>query len=289
MSRYKWPDRYPFVGGLASEHFEDHTFSTLVRHDGRLPELHNKYPESWQRRDIHRTPKSKSGLYTMQRTAKEARNVAWLHAAIAELTGQRVYLITHTSSPNWLGPRRAVGMKRNAMHVRRESFRLFLDRLRKMPGYRGHYWTTEIHPGEGENAGTIHHHIAARFSGFWNYRNDIQRWSARYCGSNNGLDVRPPSKRAGAYAYLGAAHSYLTKDPVDKSTGEVIPLELPFRCWGTSSVTRTVRELNDAIPLLGTKSGNRFAKCARTDTKLARKLCALATIQEEQRRHVKDR
>lgn len=138
-----------------------------VRVDGTT-DLHNYYPEAWQRRDQQKHVAKSDLTFSTKRTRRTARAVARLHARLS--SGQRVYLITHTMDASWDD------------RDRRVAFRRFLDRLRKVSGYRGHLWTTERH-----HSGALHHHVAVRFGGFWDYKQCIQRWSCRYCGSVNGL------------------------------------------------------------------------------------------------------
>jgi len=222
-------------------------------------DFHSSYPESWQRRDFTRGGGNYNGLFTTKRTARNAKAVAHIHGRLAH--GQRVYLITHGMSNAW-GDRE-----------RRGRFRLFLDRLRKEPGYLGHMWTTERHV-----SGRIHHHCVARFNGFWDFRTKVQGWSMRYCASTNGLDIRPPKEvkvdgQAAIYAVKGFWYSIKGQGTEDA---------LPFRWWGTSKVSRSVVVPYDDMPtLFSLASVNRWPKCAYVSQRWAVEMCALETRQLE--------
>lgn len=164
-----------------------------------------------------------AGVYTTKRTGRNARQVARLHARLAH--GQRVYLLTHTMADDWSDT------------MRRASFRLLLDRLRKLPGNAGQMWSTERH-----ESGKLHHHVVMRHRGFWNYKAVVQKWSQRYCGSPNGLDVSPPRHgRAAFYATKGFAYTVKSA-----GTGD----SLPFRWWGTSKVARKAWLPDEDCPTL---------------------------------------
>jgi len=213
-----------------------------------------------------------------------ARRIAEVHNLIAKTMRERVYFITLTSHPNWRGIPRVYGpeLDEHVNYKRRRAFNLFVDRIRKLRCYRGHYWTTEYHPGKGENAGTIHHHLILRTSGFWNYKQVVVEWSKRYCGSNNGLDIRNPTTGNKAWSYLYGAYKYL--DLVDDTE------ELPFRWWGTSQVARKWKQWADETPVhlpTFTVATMYRARCARVPKHEALSSSARATILHETRRQVR--
>lgn len=264
---------------------EDGRALLTVRLDGRTDQ-HNYYPEAWQRRPTGVKGKKDGTRFSTARTRWTALDVSRVHSLIARHTGQRCYLITHTTAPTFL-PNGGYGphTPNTLNHARREAFRLLLDRLRKLPGYRGHFWTTELHPGNGPNRGTIHHHCVLRHDGYWAYNAFIRRWSLRYCGSVNGLDVQASCQGRHAWEYLGKAWSYLRAEAyLNKETGELEEMILPFRCWGTSKVVRKVKVHPDEVALISdpvylpTKHRARCARIPRYDA-LAR--CARSTLDHE--------
>jgi len=215
----------------------------VVELDGRTDQ-HNWYPEAG-RFDRAKMPRGgASGAYTLKRSARSLRSVLDLHGSMAARGS--AYFVTLTSSPSW------------SAQARRDGMRLFLDRVRKCPGYMGHVWVTELHGGIGLNAwhggpqwdgvqlrrcsvhllrltrrsnfGTIHHHVLLRFAGTgWVYRNKVVEWSKRYTGSVNGLDVRRIAKGSVTY-YMSKVTRYMRKADQHHA--------LPFRWWGTSRLAR---------------------------------------------------
>jgi len=207
------------------------------------------------------------GWFTTKRTRQRAVCVGKVHATLAK--GQRVYLVTLTHG-RWAPDRRSPMQPRKEFngYRRREALRLFLDNLRKVPGYGGHLWTTERH-----KSGALHHHVVVRFFSAWSWRKVVQRWSWRYCGSGNGLDIvevdRGDGHKVSAYVakVLGYCSKGFGKDEgtpvpdefmgqtikrfVDESTGELTDGAwdaLPFRWWGTSKVVRHWEEPSDEVP-----------------------------------------
>ena len=233
--------------------------SRTIRIDGRT-DLHNRYPV---RLAAFKPGPGCGGVYTKRRTGKTAKAVARVHTILAE--GQTTYLVTHT-------------MADDCDHtVRRYCFRMFLDRLRKHPLYKGHLWCAERH-----ESGHLHHHVAVRMSGYWPYKECIQRWSKRYCQTVNGLDVQPPKRGRGAALYAVKAFWYLGKG-IDTD-------KLPFRWWGTSKVQRKVFCTDDDLPpLLMSVSTKWWPHCARVDVRWSANLCAAHTAQYELRRGFKAR
>lgn len=290
-SREYW-SRASWLAGWASygQCGEPRTIGRTVRIDGRT-DLHNYYPESWQRNDYQRGQRNGATVYTTRRTRSRALSVARLHAKLAE--GQRVYLLTFTMNlGEWDRTPLSDGLRRHA-------FRVFLDNFRKTPGLAGFMWTTERH-----KSGLIHHHVVARFTQYWDYTRVIKRWSLRYCGTPNGLDVAPPKDKGAAF-YTCKGFKYATKNfaqdtevhvyersdgqevrcRVDTNTGELKesePDELAFRWWGTSKVVRQFEVPDDELPVLFSyASGNQWAKCARVPTDWAIAQASRLTRQEE--------
>lgn len=156
-----------------------------------------------------------TGLFTLKRpeTRSKARAV---NAILRELTpGRSCYLITHTMAPHY------------DHYARRDHWNRFIDRFRKLPEVYAYQWMTELHPGTGENAGTIHHHMVAVMRKRWNYNASIQGWSQRYSGSCNGLDVLKLSRNE---QYVVDDLCYVEKTL--REEGHCT--ELPFRWWGCS-------------------------------------------------------
>jgi len=222
-------------------------------------DLHNYYPESWQRRDSKKSPRNYNGLFTTKRTARNAKAVAHIHARLSY--GQYVYLVTHTMRSVW------------SDRERRGRFRLLLDRIRKEPGYVGHMWTTERHA-----SGKLHHHCVCRFSSTWDYASKVQAWSVRYCASTNGLDIKPPKgPKIGQQAAI-----YVAKGFWYGIKGQGTDDALPFRWWGTSKVIRSVKVADDDLPtLFSLSSVKRWPKCAYVSARWAVELCALASREIE--------
>ena len=178
-----------------------------------------------------------------------------VHGKLAE-QGQKVYLLTHTMD-DYADDR-----------MRRAHFRLLLDRIRKLEGYRGHLWAAERH-----KRGQLHHHCALRLDGYWNYREVVQKWSRQYCCSRNGLDIAPPSKGSAA-GYVMKAFHYIGKGDKDE--------KLPFRWWGTSKISRSVNVSDDELPpLLMSVSTKWWPRCAYVSSNWASELCAKATATYE--------
>jgi len=255
-----------------------------VRLDGRT-DLHNYYPESWQRRDQQKHSPKRSSTYSLRRTRATGNRVAEVHGLMARTLAQKVYLVTHTTSPEFIGRRRYVGTPAAPIDQRRRaSLALLLDAIRKLPGYRGHYWVAELHEGErnnggGANLGTLHHHIAVRLSSYWDYRRSVQVWSMRYCGSRNGLDVSPP-KGNGSWKYLFGCWKYLDLEHAH---------ELPFRWWGTSAIPRkwTVHPDEVRLDTRALRSTNWKVRCARIYKEDALSDAARIANLKETRRQVK--
>lgn len=255
-----------------------------VRLDGRT-DLHNYYSEAFQRRDQQATAGGANGTYTLKRTRTTAKRVARVHALVAKACAHKVYLITHTVSSDYV-PRHRVGEPGESRdRVRRRLFRSLLDRIRKEPLYRGHFWTTELHGGGGANEGTIHHHLAVRMAGYWAYKCKIKEWSKRYSGSVNGLDVSPPQHANRSYGYVTKAFRYMTKSAETA--------ELPFRWWGTSEVARSWRQDYDDTYLLPSvrvvEPGRNFPVCARVPAWHAIMSCARIVVDKESRRDLERR
>ncbi len=214
-------------------------------------------------------------MFTTKRTRKRFYRVGKVHQALA--VEGRSYFVTHGMPPEYDNEQR------------RQHFRKWLDRLRKMPGYRGHQWVTEYHDSERtspELRGKIHHHAVVRFAQRWNYESGVVRWSERYCKSPNGLDIQ--AVRTGhTGAYMAKALGYL-----NKANGTAA--ELPFRWWGTSRIIRTVRCHALDVPLFtsdlaitrhGVATDYRKYNCSRryavTLPYVATMKCAARTRQEE--------
>jgi len=246
-----------------------------VGYDGRTDQLIG------YRREYNRTSRGAeySGTYTTGRTKRRFVLLAKVHARLA--VGQHSYFITH-------------GMDHtHSEKERRERFRQLLDRLRKLPGYRGHLWVTERHTGDGPCRGMIHHHIILRMAVRWDYTKHVTAWSWKYCDSINGLDI-DPVKSANVGGYCAKALGYMCKDTGTADT-------LPFRWWGTSKIQRTVEALQDDVPLYrescdkvrgtyneGFVVSKRHPYCsvfyATTCIGIARSLISAATAQYEKHR-----
>jgi len=237
---------------------------------------HNYYPESWQKRDRNRNPRS-SGWYSTKRTRAKAVCVGKVHATLAKDRGDTLYFITHTCSPGLVSSR-PVGMPQHGeVLARRERWRKFLDLLRKQPGYKGVFWAAERHTGNGDAHGLLHHHAVARFSGRWNYAPHVRKWSLRYCSSVNGLDIGL-CKRRNPHGYLSKVFGYMCKD-----TGS--PDAIPVRWWGSSKVVRRWRQENAILLPLSVPAGAPFrARCARVSDLTAIKESAWRTAQLEQQK-----
>lgn len=225
------------------------TTPRTVTIDGRT-DLHNYYPEAWQKRDYVKPHRRTEFRYTTKRTHVTAKAVATVHSHLA--AGQWCYLVTHTTPPDFLFCVAKVGQRPLTLeHHQRSAFGAFLDRLRKEPGYCGHMWTCERH-----KSGQLHHHVAIRFRHRWNYAPLVVQWSQRYCGSVNGLDVSFEDKGKAAQ-YVVKAFWYAAK-----SLGEGD--DLPFRWWGTSKIARSVKLADHELPqLFSVASRHPWAKCAR--------------------------
>lgn len=235
----------------------------LVRIDGRT-NLTNRYAPF----PAGKAGPGGSGQYSTKRTRRTLVNVGKVHTELAKRNQERCYFITHTAAPAWDDRKR------------RERWRAFVDLLRKIPGYRGHLWVTERHAGGGAVDGFIHHHAVVRFSGTWAYAGDIQAWSKRYSGSNNGLEIERVRNTSKVGAYMAKAVGYITKD---ESGGT-----LPFRWWGTSDVAREAWTCSDGIPV-GMRTeyyqkANWSNHCAYTTPKLALVLMAIVTERRRQAR-----
>lgn len=225
-------------------------------------DLHNQHAYNYQ----SKPPKGGcGGLFSTRRTWRTARDVVRIHARIAQ--SEWTYLVTHTMSD-----------AANDV-LRRKMFRKLLDRVRKLAGYAGHFWTTERHV-----RGQLHHHLVLRMREEWRYRSYILSWSQRYCGSSNGLDVKPQFGGSRAVSYAGKAFFYACKEAKDRKD------VLPFRWWGTSKVVRSVRCSDDELPpLLSMASANRWRKCAYVSSAWATALCAQRTERYEWRRILRRR
>jgi len=206
-----------------------------VNLDSTTDHYHNVPP--FAKVDVQRLPRF-DGWYSTTSTRQRAVCVGKVHGILAHQ--QKVYLVTLTHG-RWTNDRRSPMQPRVEFngYRRRKALRLFLDLLRKQPGYAGHLWTTERH-----KSGALHHHIVVRFSSAWSWRPHVQRWSWRYCGSCNGLDVQDVNKGDGnkVNAYVAKVLSYCSKG-IGKE-----PDYLPFRWWGTSKVVRTVDVPHDLVP-----------------------------------------
>lgn len=233
-------------------------------------DLHNYYPESWQRRDQQRPPRKHSTSFNARRSRPVIVAVCKVHQLIARHACEKVYLITLTTAPDYIGPRRMVGTPAPTIHQRRNtSLRLFVDRIRKEPLYRGHIWGAELHPGDGPNGDTVHYHIAVRMQSYWDYRNSVKRWSKRYCGSSNGLDISPPRSRSKAWWYFSRASHYALKGDVT----------LPTRTWSTSRIMRKWTEDISNLPLTSPPSSNGYrVRCGYVPRSHAISSSAAATM-----------
>jgi len=242
-----------------------------VRIDGRTDHHHNVRPHA--KVDFRQPPRF-DGWFTTKRTRQRAVCVGKVHGNLAN--GQRVYLITLTHG-KWAPDVRSPMQPRPEFtgYRRRKALRLFLDNLRKVDGYAGHLWTTERH-----KSGALHHHVVVRFTSSWLWRRVVVKWSNKYCGSPNGLDVVEVSKGDGnkVNAYVAKVLGYCSKGlgkeagvpfaddvlgvPVlnyaDAVTGEVTDGgwdALPFRWWGTSKVVRHwEEEMSEAPPFVPSDS-----------------------------------
>lgn len=238
-----------------------------VHLDGRTDQVLN-YVHKEQRAP---TPKRYGGcMYSTKRTKKRFTVCGKVHALLGR-TG-RAYFVTHTMPPSYDNKQR------------REHHRRWLDRLRKEPGYRGHQWVTERHDGSGtrpELRGLIHHHAVVRFASAWNWRSQVQQWSKRYSGSNNGLDIQEVRSHL-VGAYMGKALGYMSK-----ATGGHD--ELPFRWWGTSRIVRTVRMRAEDAPIYKVPEWHKgrpagWQSCAHVEDHMALTACARATELRELRK-----
>lgn len=220
------------------------------------------------REDRAATVKQYGGkMFSPRRSRRRFYSVGRVHTLLAKR--ERAYFVTHTMAPEW------------SNDDRRKAFRRFLDRLRKEPGYCGHQWVTEMHPGETMQ-GLIHHHVFVRFTSAWMYRDRVQNWSKSYCGSSNGLDIQAVrTQHVGGY--MGKALGYMAKAlDTDK---------LPFRWWGTSRVARSVTMRGRDVPVgvkpewyKGEAVRHTANQCAYAPPHIALAACARLTSANEQRR-----
>lgn len=237
----------------------------MIRIDSRTDHHHNVRPHV-DGLDYRRGP-TFDGWFTTKRTRQRAVCVGKVHGELAK--GQRVYLVTLTHG-RWSSERRSPMEPRKEFtgYRRREALRLFLDNLRKVDGYAGHLWTTERH-----RSGALHHHVVVRFTSAWYWRRVVVKWSHRYCGSPNGLDIVEVMAGDGkkVNAYVAKVLGYCSKGfgkqggtpcvdefmgtpvkrYVDESSGELHDGAwdaLPFRWWGTSKVVRQWEEPLEEVP-----------------------------------------
>lgn len=172
-----------------------------------------------------------TGSYTMRRTWRKAKAVLAAQGKAGKYLYS--YLITHTMPAEYTN------------EERRSEWRRFIDRFRK-ENPTSYVWITEVHTGtrgtsrsSASALGRIHHHMVVSFPSVWWYSKLVRRWSWAYCGSSNGLDIRPV--RRGAASYLA---KYLCKglfdeprkDRLTSEAGKTDVPSLPFRWWGSSGV-----------------------------------------------------
>lgn len=168
-------------------------------------------------------PGGATGSYTMRRSWRRARNVLKAAGKVGNVLPS--YLVTHTMPAECDN------------HERRQYWRKFLDRLRKLDPVLV-VWVTERHTGGGPVHGLIHHHAMVVFRSVWWYTKEVKRWSWAYSGTPNGLQIE--RVRRGIASYLG---DYLTPHgPSDPNDGCTLPevagddFTLPFRWWGYSGI-----------------------------------------------------
>jgi hypothetical protein len=102
------------------------------------------------------------------------------------------------------------------------ALRGFIDALRKQIKF--YIWITEKH-----KSGKIHFHVAIVTEKLFVAKRFIQKWSIKYCGSVNGMNVTE-HYNDGIY--------YVIKDII--KTNEQKNLEMNVRLWGSSRVPKYV-------------------------------------------------
>lgn len=176
--------------------------------------LLNHYPDLDESRQKGRRGDMPDLLACPSKSCKRLARIALINAALSKY--YHCYLITTTHPLDW------------GIMQRRKALNELLDVIRKDVDVVGYVWATERH-SKGESKGKIHHHLFVRCAERWDYRKVVVKWSKRYCGSPNGLDIR--HRGAEGALYSGKMARYVGKD----GTGL-----LPFRHWGSSKVVKQV-------------------------------------------------
>jgi len=137
----------------------------------------------------------------------------------------RMYTLTFPAS--WDNDRRHASITR---------FARFLSKKREYYGITGYLWVVEFH-----KSGLMHAHFLVGFSGpAWKYQRFFARGlpkaSVRWCGSENGLDSRPVTRRRQVSAYVA---KYVSKTALE--------VRSEYRLYGAGGVALHNRVMADCL------------------------------------------
>lgn len=137
----------------------------------------------------------------------------------------RMYTLTFPAS--WDNDRRHASITR---------FARFLSKKREYYGITGYVWVVEFH-----KSGLMHAHFLVGFSGpAWKYQRFFARGlpkaSVRWCGSENGLDSRPVTRRRQVSAYVA---KYVSKTALE--------VRSEYRLYGAGGVALRNRVMADRL------------------------------------------